>query len=191
MSHIILVVAYARNRCIGINNTLPWRLPSDLAHFKQTTLGKPVIMGRKTWESLGRPLPGRPNFVISRTPGLVLNGATVCSSLLDALAQCSDQETVCLIGGSQIFTEGLEIAHEIVATEIHADVKGDTWFPVLDAGQWLETERLPQPEENGLNFDFVRYKRQPAPQRADNGSTSGNTTSMSDSNTSSASTAGK
>lgn len=159
MPHISIIVAYARNRCIGLNNTLPWRLPSDLAHFKKTTLGKPVIMGRKTWDSLGRPLPGRTNIVISRNAQLELEGAIVCGSLEQAMVQCADEEAVFIIGGQQIFTEGLAVAHEIIATEITSDVSGDTFFPVLSADEWKETERLAQPPENGLSFDFVRYQR--------------------------------
>lgn len=156
---IRMVVAYSTNRCIGKDNDMPWHLPKDLAHFKAATLGMPIIMGRKTWESIGRPLPGRPNFVISRNPHFTPVGATVFSSLDEALAACSDHNTACIIGGEQIFTLGLAVADEIIATEIHAHVEGDTFFPELPTA-WVESERLPQPEENGFSYDFVTYRKQ-------------------------------
>ena len=159
--HIRMVVAYARNRSIGMDNQLPWRLPADLANFKKLTLGLPIIMGRKTWESLGRPLPGRPNLVISRNPDYRAEGATVYGSLADALAACQDTEDCCIIGGEQIFTQGLAFADDIYATEVHADVPGDTFFPALEATQWQELSRQPQPEENGYRYDFVHYTRKP------------------------------
>lgn len=154
-----LVVAYSNNRAIGRDNALPWRLPADLAHFKRVTLGQPIVMGRNTWESLGRPLPGRPNLVISRNPNYQAAGATVYPTLETALAACQDAERICIIGGEQIFKHALDIADEVIATEVHASVDGDTFFPPMAAGAWQETERLPQPEENGYAFDFVVYKR--------------------------------
>lgn len=157
--HIRMVVAYARNRSIGMENQLPWRLPADLAHFKKLTLGLPIIMGRKTWESLGRPLPGRPNLVISRNADYVAEGATVYDSLRAALAACQDTEDCCIIGGEQIFTQGLEFADDIYATEVQADVPGDTFFPELNTTQWQEVSRSAQPEENGYSYDFVHYTR--------------------------------
>lgn len=156
---IRLVVAYAANRCIGKDNALPWRLPSDLQHFKRVTMGLPIIMGRKTWESLGRPLPGRPNLVISRNADYDAPGAQVYTDLDSALADCSDHATVCVIGGEQLFRLALPVADELIATEIHADVDGDTFFPELPAASWTQVERLPQPAENGLEFDFVTYQR--------------------------------
>jgi|SRR5690606_25120356 len=158
---IQLVVAYSENRVIGHNNALPWRLPSDLAHFKRVTLGNPIIMGRNTWLSLGRPLPGRPNLVISRNPEYKAEGATVHPSLDAAVGACTNAaaDKVCIIGGEQVFRHALGIADEIIATEIRAQIDGDTFFPALDAGVWREIERLPQPEENSLNFDFVTYRR--------------------------------
>ncbi|MCQ9617266.1 dihydrofolate reductase [Paenalcaligenes niemegkensis] len=158
---IRMVVAYAANRCIGKDNSMPWHLPSDLAHFKRVTLGHPIIMGRKTWESLGRPLPGRLNLVVSRDPGYLAQGATVYSSVDDALQACSDSgtEICCIIGGQQIFALGLPIADEIYATEIHAEIEGDTFFPALAAELWTESARQPQAEENGYRYDFVVYQR--------------------------------
>ena len=156
---ITLVVAYAANRAIGRDNTLPWRLPADFAHFKRTTMGHPIVMGRNTWESLGRPLPGRLNVVITRTPDYQAPGAVVAHSLPEALAACGDVPRICIIGGAQIYTLALPIADEIIATEVQAHVDGDAFFPDLPAGQWQEAERLPQPEENGYTYDFVRYVR--------------------------------
>lgn len=160
---IRIVVAYASNRCIGRDNDMPWHLPSDLAHFKRVTFGHPIVMGRKTWESLGRPLPGRPNLVISRDPSYQADGATVYPSLEAAMAAAQQLNTdmVCIIGGAQIFTAGLAIADELIATEIHAEFEGDTFFPELDAQQWQEVARQPQPIENGYHYDFVRYDRLP------------------------------
>lgn len=154
-----IVVAYARNRVIGRDNELPWRLPGDLAHFKRVTMGSPIIMGRKTWESLGRPLPGRLNVVISRNPAYQATGATLCSSLAEALHACADAPRACIIGGEQLFREALAEVDEIIATEIHADIEGDTYFPALLDCEWEETERLPQSEENGLTYDFVTLRR--------------------------------
>lgn len=161
---IRLVVAYATNRCIGKDNTLPWHLPSDLAHFKKSTLGHPIIMGRKTWESIGRPLPGRPNYVISRNADYQAPGATVCTDVAQAIRAAANHEqytgVICVIGGAQIYAQALPLAQELIATEVHAEVPGDSFFPALDA-QWLETKRLPQPAENGYTYDFVWYQRQP------------------------------
>lgn len=154
-----IVVAYARNRVIGRDNDLPWKLPGDLAHFKRVTMGCPIIMGRKTWESLGRPLPGRLNVVISRNPHYIAEGATLCASVEDALRACNHTARACIIGGEQLFRDALPLVDEIVATEIHADIEGDTFFPTLQTQEWEEIERLPQPEENGLQYDFVTLRR--------------------------------
>ncbi|KAA0910356.1 dihydrofolate reductase [Pusillimonas sp. ANT_WB101] len=161
MPLVQLVVAYSDNRVIGLDNALPWRLPSDLAHFKRTTFGNPIIMGRNTWESLGRPLPGRLNIVISRNPNYQPPGASVYTSLDDALAACAEAavEKISVIGGEQIFRPALDIADRIIATEIHAKFEGDAWFPELDSNEWQVTERLTQPEENDLSFDYVTYER--------------------------------
>nr|MBF0684178.1 dihydrofolate reductase [Pseudomonas sp.] len=160
MIKLTLVVAYAKNRVIGRDNALPWRLPADLAHFKRTTLGKPIIMGRKTWDSLGRALPGRLNIVVSRNPELQATGATVVGNLEQALNACkaSGAQEACVIGGEAIFAMALPLADTVIATEIDAEVPGDTWFAPLPAG-WRETRREPQPEENGYRYDFVTYER--------------------------------
>jgi dihydrofolate reductase len=154
-----LIVAYARNRTIGRDNTLPWKLPGDLAHFKRTTLGCPIVMGRKTWDSLGRPLPGRRNIVITRDTTKALAGAEGFASLLQALEAVKEAEQVFIIGGAQIYQQALPLVDRIVATEIQADIEGDAVFEPLDQAVWLETSRLPQPAENGLVYDLVEYHR--------------------------------
>jgi dihydrofolate reductase len=154
-----LIVAYARNRTIGRDNTLPWKLPGDLAHFKRTTLGCPIVMGRKTWDSLGRPLPGRRNIVITRNANSAFVGAECFTSLAQALQSVKDAERVFVIGGAQIYQLALPLADRIIATEIQADIEGDASFAPLDASTWVETSRLPQPAENGLTYDLVEYHR--------------------------------
>jgi dihydrofolate reductase len=154
-----LIVAYARNRIIGRDNTLPWKLPSDLAHFKRTTLGCPILMGRKTWDSLGRPLPGRRNIVLTRDATKALNGAECFSSLALALEAVKQAEEVFIIGGAQIYQEALPFAQRIVATEIQADIEGDASFAPLDKTAWQEISRSPQTPENGLAYDLVEYHR--------------------------------
>jgi len=158
-----MVVAYARNRAIGRDNALPWKLPGDLAHFKRTTLGRPILMGRKTWESLGRPLPGRRNIVISRNPHYASAGAHVVPDLASAVAACASEEEIFIIGGAQIYAAALALADRIVATEVHAEVSGDAFFPRLPEGEWHESSRVPQPAENGYAYDFVVYDRALAP----------------------------
>lgn len=160
MPTITLVVAYTRNRVIGRGNKMPWHLPGDLAHFKRTTLGRPILMGRKTWESIGRPLPGRQNIVITRNPAYEATGATVVDSLDAALAAAGAADEIFVIGGAQIFNDALPLASRLVATEIDADIEGDTWFAPLPEGEWQEVERLPQPADNGLTYSFVTYTRQ-------------------------------
>jgi dihydrofolate reductase len=157
---IRLVVAYCDNQVIGRDGTMPWHLSSDLAHFKRSTLGNPILMGRKTWASLPRkPLPGRRNLELSRDAGFTAEGAERFASLDAALAACAGAHRVCIIGGEQLFQLALPLADEIIATEIHASIDGDTWFPAVPNQQWREAERLPQPPENGLAFDFVTYQR--------------------------------
>lgn len=159
MTYLSLIVAYSSNRVIGKNNQMPWRLPSDLAHFKRQTSGHPIIMGRKTWESLGRPLPNRHNIVVTRRAQGDFTGATVVGSLEDAFAAVSDQSTAYVIGGAELYVQALALIDEVIATEIDAEIDGDTYFPELVANAWVETKREAQPEENGLNFSFVTYHR--------------------------------
>jgi dihydrofolate reductase len=156
---LTLIVAYAQNNVIGRDNTLPWKLPSDLAHFKRTTLGHPVIMGRKTWESLGRPLPGRRNIVISRNPQYEAPGAQCVTSLALAIEAVQDAQQAFVIGGAQIYQEALPIAQQVIATEVQAHIEGDAFFAPLDKKNWTETSRISHPPENGLSFDVVQYAK--------------------------------
>jgi len=156
---LTLIVAYSTNRAIGRDNALPWKLPGDLAHFKRSTLARPIVMGRKTWDSLGRPLPGRSNIVITRNPGFGAEGAIVVPSLQAAIDACGDVDEAFVIGGAQIYAQALPLARRVLATEVRADVDGDAFFPLLPSFQWKETARAPQPAENGYEYDFVTYER--------------------------------
>ncbi len=164
MSHIsgprvYLVVAVASNGIIGANGRLPWHLPEDLQHFKRLTMGHAVIMGRRTWESLKGPLPGRENIVVTRTPGYEARGAAVASSLESALALCTGESVAFVIGGSRLFAESLPIADGLVVTEIRKDFAGDTWFPAYDRSRWRESQREAHTTADGTRFDFVLYEK--------------------------------
>jgi dihydrofolate reductase len=154
-----LIVAYSKNRVIGSGNALPWKIAGDLAHFKRTTLGCPIIMGRKTWESLGRPLPGRRNIVITRNKAFVANGAEIANDLTSALTLVANTQEAFIIGGAQIYDQALKFADRIVATEIQAEFSGDAFFKPLDPLDWIETSRKPQAPENGLAYDIVEYRK--------------------------------
>ena len=159
MTRMYLVAAVAANGIIGAKGKLPWHLPEDLKHFKRVTLGHPVIMGRKTWESLKGPLPGRENIVITRQGGYQASGAAVASSLGAALALCAGESVVCVIGGEQIFKDALPLAAGLIMTEIKQDFAGDARFPDYDRSQWREAQREAHTAENGMRFDFVRYEK--------------------------------
>ncbi|TDT37858.1 dihydrofolate reductase [Halospina denitrificans] len=162
-----LIVAMSRNRVIGRNNALPWYLPEDLRYFKQVTYGKPIIMGRKTQESIGRPLPGRQNLVVTRDPHWQRDGVTVVNSLDEALSRAEAQayidggEERVVIGGSQIYAEALPVADRLYMTEVHAEVEGDTFFPEVDWDQWHEIAREDHPasENNPFPYSLVTYDR--------------------------------
>ena len=156
---VYLVAAVAANGIIGANGRLPWHLPEDLKHFKALTLGHPVIMGRKTWESLGTALPGRENIVVTRAPGYEAAGASVASSLGGALALCAGEPRVFVIGGGELYDEALPVADGLVLTEIQRDFAGDARFPRFDRSAWRETQRKPQTGADGLRFDFVLYEK--------------------------------
>jgi dihydrofolate reductase len=156
-----LIYARAANGVIGANNTLPWHLPEDLAHFKRHTLGCPVIMGRKTWDSLPpkfRPLPGRLNLVVTRQPDWQAQGAQAAASLQDALAHCSDALDAWVIGGAQIYAQALALAHSVVVTEIDVQVQGDAFAPQLGS-EWREASREAHISAQGLPYSFVNYQR--------------------------------
>jgi dihydrofolate reductase len=156
---VVLVAAVAANGIIGANGQLPWHIPEELKHFKQLTLGHAVIMGRRTWESLKRPLPQRENIVVTRTPGYEAPGAAVAASLEAALALCAGEPVAFVIGGTQLFKESLPIAGGMVLTEIHRDYEGDTWVPAWDRSQWKETKREAHTARDGTRFDFVNYEK--------------------------------
>jgi len=155
---IYLVAAVASNGIIGANGALPWRLPEDLQHFKRVTMGHPVIMGRKTWESLKGPLPGRDNIVVTRTAGYETPGAAVASSLEAALALCLGEPVAFVVGGSSLFAESLPSAAGLVMTEIDREFEGDTWFPEYDRSRWKESQRERHVTAGGMKFDFVLYE---------------------------------
>lgn len=162
-TRVYLVAAVASNGIIGAGNAMPWHLPEDLKHFKALTLGHPVIMGRKTYDAIiastGKPLPGRENIVVTRTPGLEIEGVSIASSVEGALAFCIGEPVVFVIGGGEIYRAALPLADGIVMTEIRKDYPGDTKFPEYDRDAFRETQRKPQVSAGGLPFDFVLYER--------------------------------
>ena len=161
MTRTNLIYARAANGVIGANGTLPWHLPEDMAHFKQQTAGAPVIMGRKTWDSLParfRPLPGRQNIVVTRQADWNETGALRAASLQDALSLCEQSPEAWVIGGAQIYAEALPLAQRVVVTEIAQDFAGDAYAPVLDAA-WRETARSTHTAANGLGYSFVTWER--------------------------------
>jgi dihydrofolate reductase len=156
-----LIVARARNGVIGRDNALPWHLPADLAHFRRTTLGHPVIMGRRTWESIGRPLPGRENLVVSRRAGYSAPGARVVQSLEEAWRTVAGAGEAFVIGGAGLYEAALPGADRIYLTEIEADVEGDTRFPALQEGDWIATIQGEHgaDERNAFGMRFVLLSR--------------------------------
>ena len=162
---ISLIVAMAQNGVIGRDNALPWRLPADLKRFKAFTLGKTVLMGRKTFESIGRPLPGRDNLVLTRDRRWMAPGVIVVHSVEQALTQAGDNELVA-IGGAQIYRLVLPFARRIYLTHVHADVPGDTFFPDFDPTQWddVECRMHPADEEHAYPVTFVTLERRNAPE---------------------------
>ncbi|MDX1374093.1 MAG: dihydrofolate reductase [Burkholderiales bacterium] len=156
---LCLVAALASNGVIGARGGLPWRLPEDLKRFKALTLGHPIIMGRRTWESIGRALPGRRNIVVTRRRDFTAPGAEVAGSLEDALARCADADVVFVIGGAELYAAALPIADALEFTEIDAAFEGDTRFPAYARAAWREVRRERHRRADGLRFDFVRYER--------------------------------
>ena len=159
---ISLIAALARNRAIGKNGQLLWHLPEDMRHFRETTRGKPVIMGRKTWESLPdsfRPLPGRHNIVISRNPAYVAPGATLVPSLDEAIREAGDASEVFVIGGAELYRQALPIADCLYLTEIDENFAGDVFFPELAPDDWEEISRTARQGTSGPGFSFVAYRR--------------------------------
>jgi len=158
---ISLITAMDRNRLIGNKNQLPWHLPADFAHFKSVTMGKPVIMGRKTYESIGKPLPGRTNIVLSRNPGVKYEGVECVSSFDEAVAIVPDAEELMVIGGSTIYEMLMPRADRLYITYVDAAFAGDAWFPEFDENQWTEKDVVVRPadEKNPYNCRFVTLER--------------------------------
>jgi dihydrofolate reductase len=158
---VSVIAALARNGVIGIENRLPWRLPEDLAHFKALTLGHPILMGRKTFESLGRPLPGRANIVITRNPDYCRDGCVVAASIPAALALCADSDEVFFIGGADLYAQAIPLADRLYLTEVNIEAAGDAWFPDYDKSAFREISRESHTGGKGdaLEFDFVVYER--------------------------------
>jgi dihydrofolate reductase len=158
---LAIIAALSRNRVIGKDNQLPWRLPADLKHFKAATLGKPVIMGRKTFDSIGKPLPGRANIVVTRDTQFRADGIAVAHSLDDALAQAHAAPEIMLIGGAQLYAQALPRAQRLYLTLIDADFDGDAHFPDYDPTEWRETAREDHaPDENNpYRYSFLILER--------------------------------
>ncbi|MDZ5698202.1 dihydrofolate reductase [Chelativorans sp. M5D2P16] len=165
---IALVVAVARNGVIGREGTMPWWLSTDLKRFKAITMGKPIVMGRKTWESIGRPLPGRLSIVISRNPAYRAEGAVTVGSLEAALqkarGEADEAAEVCIIGGGEIFREALPLADVLHVTYVDVEVDGDAFFPAVDPGIWqaVSSEEVPAGEKDIYPTRYVVYQRQSA-----------------------------
>lgn len=158
---LTLVAAMARNGGIGWKGGMPWHLPAELRHFKKTTLGKPVVMGRKTFESIGRPLPGRQNIVVSRNRGYRAQGCDVASSLVEAIELAEGLELM-VIGGGELYRQALPLASRLVLTTIDIEPQCDTWFPAWDPADWLlvSSERVPAGPDNDLAFEVAEWQRQ-------------------------------
>jgi dihydrofolate reductase len=156
---LTLVAAMAAGRVIGIDNRLPWHLPEDLRHFKSVTLGKPVIMGRKTYESIGRPLPGRRNIVVTRNPAWSADGVECAGGIEAALSLAGEVDEVCLIGGAELYAQALPHADRLLLTELDLHVDGDAWFPAFASTDWQEVGRELQVSAEGLHYAFVEYRR--------------------------------
>jgi dihydrofolate reductase len=161
MSKLSIIVALAKNCTIGVNNTLPWRCPEDLKRFKTLTMGHHMIMGRKTFDSIGKPLPGRTTVVVTRNTDLEIEGCTIAHSLNEAIAACTGDEEIFVVGGAELYRQAVSVADTLYFTEIQQDVEGDAHFPEFDYSAWRETVRdvrsqeTPQP----LEYHFVTYRK--------------------------------
>jgi dihydrofolate reductase len=164
-ARVALVVALADNGVIGRGGTLPWHLPDDLKHFKSVTLGKPLLMGRRTFESIGKPLPGRRNLVLSRGTPALPEGVEAVANIDVALALASGAAELCVIGGAAVFAALLPVAARIYLTRVHGEVTGDVYFPPWDAAGWRETERSEHPADarHAYAMSFVTLERASAP----------------------------
>jgi dihydrofolate reductase len=159
MTQLSIIVAIANNQVIGINNTLPWHLPEDLKRFRALTTGHHIIMGRKTYESLGRLLPGRTTVIVTRNKNFRLEGALIAHSLEGAVALCKSDDEVFLIGGAELYQDGLKLANKLYITEVDLTVDGDAFFPEFDLNLWQETSREAHTSAQGLSFSYITYTR--------------------------------
>jgi dihydrofolate reductase len=164
-SRVSLILAMSENRVIGVANGLPWHLPAELRHFRAVTMGHPIIMGRKTHESIGRVLPGRRNIVVTRDPNYASSGVEVTHSLVEAIERCAGADEIFIIGGAELFIEAVDLAERIYLTLVHTIVAGDTYFQKLSPEVWRETGRAHSPadEKNPLACEFIVYERTQSP----------------------------
>ena len=154
-----IIVAMARNRVIGVDDKLPWHIPGDLKYFKGLTMGHHIIMGRKTYESIGRPLPGRTTVIVSRDPGYAQDGCLIAHSLDEAIRLAEGDDQVFFVGGGSLYEQALPRVGRLYITEIQADYDGDAHFPEFDRAIWREVSRDRRRSEDGLEFDYVVYER--------------------------------
>ncbi len=156
-----IIVAMDRNRVIGKGDALPWHISSDLKNFKKITMGKPIVMGRKTHESIGRPLPGRDNIILTRDKNYQVEGCTVLHSMEEIFEHCKDVKEVMITGGSEIYKLSLEQATNLYLTEVHTEIEGDTYFPEFDRDEWEEVSRedFEADEKNEFDYSFVLLER--------------------------------
>lgn len=160
---ISLIAAMDKNHLIGTDNGLPWHLPRDFKHFKEVTMGKPVVMGRKTYESIGKPLPGRLNIVVSRS-GFCAEGVTSVNSVEAAIQAAGEVDELMIMGGASIYQQTIELAQRLYLTHVDAQCEGDAWFPEIDAKVWAMTheQRIEADDKNNYAFKIVRYERKSA-----------------------------
>jgi len=160
---ITLIAAMGRNLAIGLDGALPWHLPRELRYFKETTMGKPIVMGRRTWQSIGRALPGRQNLVVTRDAGFRAEGCDIAHSLVEAVARAAGAE-VMIIGGGQLYREALPHADRMLLTLVDCEPAADTWFPEWDAGEWSEVEVRNEraDEQNRYGYRVIELTRKPA-----------------------------
>lgn len=156
---IAIIAAVGQNGVIGIENRLPWSLPEDLKNFKALTMGAPMLMGRKTFESLPGLLPGRPHWVVTRNPEWLATGATVFLSIEAALEAAAGLEKLFIIGGGEIYTRSLPLVNALYLTEVSLSPEGDAYFPEFDRAEWKEVARVPQLSAKGIEFSYVEYRR--------------------------------
>jgi dihydrofolate reductase len=157
---LTLIAAMGKNRAIGMAGRMPWHLPAELQHFKQATMGKAIVMGRKTWQAIGRPLPGRQNIVVSRNPGFLARGVDLAGSLAEAV-EISESDEIMVIGGGQLYALALPLAQRMLLTLIDIEPEADTWFPEWNGQEWKITgeKRFPVDENNALAYRIIELNK--------------------------------